>query len=330
MLVACSFKGGGKVTAPPTPAPAPTPAPVVTTPVPAPGGTQLLDQLAAAGWRLDALTLPAVEQRYQDQSGENPDYRQLAYQGGALRLYVAPGGQDVFALVVDTADQNYAAFAQLQDGQGYRVYQDGNLVAVVRSNPADPSKFTGRSWTLTDLQAQLGAPSYSYHLHGVGDYVYVYAPQGLVFQGTPGSAVPQDGTATAENVQRGLAKSLTGDLKLVAGALAKGKRSADGSATAGLMARGGYWDNWIVVKPAGKAEQRYQTGYFVQDYFWLDDHRIVYAEMMNPTFYVIDINTGSRAAGAKVEGEVQAFGVDTPGKVWYKGPDGARHEVAIP
>lgn len=284
----------------------------------------LLKAIDAAGWKLSGVrpSLPPQEGAYSDRSGENPSYKQYAFSGGALRLYA--GGDSIFAVLVDTNRSEYAAFKQVAGAT-----QLGHYAVVARQSPltADTYSALGAgARSLDELKAALGAPSYGYHLHGIGTMVYDWVPQALSFEGPP-SELKLISRGTPGEFWKGVAGMLAGDLNGIEAALSKGKPSPDGRYVAGQLSLGGYWDNWIVIRAAGKAEQRYQADYFIVDYHWLDDHTVIYCE--GSTFRAIDVSTGETRIAANVQGFVRSFGVAGPNKIWYAGDDKVKHELTL-
>ncbi|HWI65427.1 MAG TPA: hypothetical protein VNT75_26645 [Symbiobacteriaceae bacterium] len=288
-----------------------------------------------AGWNLKAVQalFPAPEGTYKDGSGEEPNWTSYAYDGGALRLFA--GGDGLFAVVVDTRRPGYQAFRDLKSAPGYQVEQLATYVVVMKLADAATQKKAdalrgSEKVNLTASAPVIGKPSFSLHYHGVGSYGHYYVPTGLYFmayQETEAQATKD----SAQKVRKDVASWLVVDAAAFSEAPPLGRTAPGGKWWAGRLDRGGYWNNWIVVRTAGKAEQRYQAKYFIQDFHWLDDHRIVYGESpmgWNDALVVIDVNTRTTQ---KVEAPGRnEFGVAGPGKIWFTDTKGARHEVAVP
>ncbi|HYF77321.1 MAG TPA: hypothetical protein VD973_09330 [Symbiobacteriaceae bacterium] len=220
--------------------------------------------------------LPPAEASYRNNSGEEPNYREHAYDGGA------------------------------------------------------PSALHGGKVNLEALEPTTGQPTFSAHLHGVGTYINYYVPEGVQLNGSMKEA-EVTGKPDAD-FQRSVAAMLAGTVRTFSrGGSKLGRTFPDGKHWAGKLESGGYWNNWIVVRTAGQAEQRHQAGYFIADFHWLDDHRIVYGEMpmgWNDDLVIIDVN-GRTTQRVTTPGRSE-FGVVAPGKIWYKDDQGAHREIEVP
>ncbi|HWI51203.1 MAG TPA: hypothetical protein VNT01_03560 [Symbiobacteriaceae bacterium] len=354
MMVACSSRRApvppeAPVQAPqaePAPPAAPAPVPPAlppevpppalvypSTPPAAGAPAAFVTRVDQAGWDLTKVQalLPSAEEMYRNRSGEEPGYRQFAYDGGALRLFAAAKSDTVFAIVADAGRPGHEAFRQLKTQPGFLVLQGESYTTIVRTTQAGLPEIPPAQ-SLAELERRLGPPTYQYHLHGVGSYVYMYVPEGLMFVGSPTQVKPGDKSGSA--LQEGVGAMVASDAKTFTVGAKSGRTSADGRWWAGKLALGGYWNNWIVVRTPGRAEQRYQASYFIQEFFWLDDHRLVYGEMQIGKEYAIHVIDAAAATHAEIKvqptGHLSAMGPAGAGKVWYMGDDGIRHEVTIP
>ncbi|MGE5675993.1 MAG: hypothetical protein ACM3XM_19315, partial [Mycobacterium leprae] len=300
----------------------------------------LLKQAEQAGWEMAKLrtALPPVEGRYQDTSVEDPDYIQYAYLGGALRLYVDSGDQRLLGFLVDTRFAPYAEAPSLAAGSQTAVVVVPPYVAVLHSHPATEAvveQLKSRSWSKAELEQQLGQPSYRFHQHGVGSFMLTYLPEGLQFEGFDTYQLKMEipYAAALPRTFDLFAKSMARQLADVQKALASGKRSPDGRFRAGKLSMAGYWGDFLLVQEPGKAEQRYQLGYSLGNYEWLDDHTLIFCEMYlfgdDHPLYTINVLTGERKEAVRLTGFRDSFGVSAPGRIWYMTGDGQSHEAMI-
>lgn len=315
-------------------APAIKPAPPT---LPAEGAPALIKRLAKADWKFASIktTLPALESSYVDQSGENPEYLTYAYSQGDLRLYVSPNGT-VFALLVGPTFAEYKAFESLQPGQGYAVHKVEGFVMVSRFTPVSTQELAhleAASWTPAQLEQGLGAPTYRLHHHGIGSYTYVWFPQQLAFYGydtlTLQESIVEAYQTNSDALAEGFARALVSELRYLDAILAKGKASPNQQVRAGIVARGGYWDNWVIVKPIGKAELRFQADYFLLDYLFIDDQTLIYVDR-NSDLYAIHLNTGKQEIVTHVKGHVSKFGLAGGRRIWYETDTKERYELDLP
>lgn len=309
---------------PATPAQPEAPAQQVTPAVKPPA---FLQQILDTGWKLSALTgLPPRERPAEDEG-----QRELIYEGGAVRLY-RDGKDSLYALVVDHTRPVYQEFKDLTSGGNFEAVHRGKYTSVLRTAPVSKSmrvELASMEWTQAELTAWFGEPTHRVHNHGIGTYDVTYVPQGLVFEEAKTLKLLQ---TPAEDVWRQEADSLVYGPNSIDEVLVKGKPSPDGQFQAGYLKGGGYWAQWIVVRETGKSETLYHAEYFIQDYFWLDNRRLVYGEVQmsaNYVFHVIDVVTGKVLDSVKVHDEVKEFGTEG-NKIWYTGKDGARHQVTMP
>lgn len=266
----------------------------------------LLQQILETGWKLSALKgLPPRERPAEDQGAW-----ELIYEGGALRLY-RDGPDTLYALVVDRTQSAYQGFASLTGGDNSAVAHEGKYTSVLRTAPASETtrkELASREWTEAELTARFGEPTSRVHNHGIGTYTVTYVPQGLMFEEAERLNLVQ---ISAEEIWRQSAESLVMVPTNIDEVLAEGKPSPDGKFRAGYLQGGGYWSQWIVVREAGKSETSYNSSYFIEDYFWLDNRRVVYGEvqMGQPyRFHVIDVVAEKKLEPVVVEDEVTEFG----------------------
>ena len=271
-----------------------------------------------------------------NQGSESHDFIQYAFDGGVLRLYVSrgPSGGDIFALLVDTHARRYADFAQLAPNQRYTVYHHDAYVLVVPLRPVSQELFDqlkARQSSEEELQQYLGAPSYRWHVHGVGNWGLTYVPQGLSFVGDwarPGAAVMYQVFARDIGAQcrkehdccdlpplaslseldygklqldwlETVASEIFGEREQIDQALANGKRSPGGRFVAApLNIEGRWYLGEIVIREMGKPEHRYAgaSGTQDSDYFWLNSRVCVFKESGagGEAFHGIDAATGGQ------------------------------------
>lgn len=311
----------------PPPPPVQPPAPVQD-PAPAKKTPALLKQILDTGWKLSALKgLPPRERPAEDKG-----QRELIYEGGALRLY-RDGPDSLYALVVDHTQPAYLEFERLTSGGNFVVAYQGKYTSVLRIAPVSESTMTelaSREWTQDELTARFGEPTSKVHNHGIGTYSVAYVPQGLVFEEAEMLTLVQ---TPPEAIWRQTAESLVSMTKHIDEILAEGKPSPDGKFRAGYLQGGGYWSQFIVVRETGKSETSYHAQYFIEDYFWLDNRRLVYGEvqMGRPyLFRVIDVVAEKELDWVEVDDEVTEFGPAGENQIWYTGEDGSRHYVTVP
>lgn len=316
------------------PAPAPAdPAPAITYPAAPPvvaDAAGFLEQIQQAKWDLKAVQalLPPAEGSYRNDSGEEPSYREHAYDGGALRLFEGQGKESLFAIVIDTGRPGYQAFRSLKAAPGVQLELFDRYVVIIRAAEGEvPAALQAKKVNLEALKPTLGSPTFAYHLHGVGTIMYFFVPEGVQLNGWEQEAEVV-GKSGAE-LRRSVASMLAGDAAIFSRGPKVGRLSPDGKRWAGKLELGGYWNNWIVVRTAGQAEQRYQADYFIDDFIWLDDHRLMFLERNSGTFRFIDANTRSTKL-VSLSAQVSRFGSAGGNKFWYEDDTGKVTEIAIP
>jgi hypothetical protein len=301
----------------------------------------VLTTIAAAHWRVAnaRAALPPV-QCVQDEALEIQDFIQYAFDGGALRLCVSPGsnGGDIFALLVDTREPQYRDFAGLASTNRYATYHHDAYVVVVPLRPVTQGLFDtlkARQWTEEELEQQLGAPSYHWHVHGIGYMGLTHVSEGLSFIGDQrGPHTPVMYQVYAPDIEAERAKEHDYDLPPLAslshldyakgqrecredfanallsqreqidGALAEGKRSPDGRFIVGHVNLGGTFNTErVVIRELGKPERRYAVPHFTydKDYLWLNARTILFkVYTIEQEFYTIDALTGAMQRVATV------------------------------
>lgn len=249
----------------------------------------VLKKIIAAHWRLAnaRAALPAVQLVHKE-TLEIQDWVEHAFDGGALRLYVSPGNRDdIFAILVDTREPRYGSFAKLTSTQGYAVYHHYAYTAVLPLRPVPQKLFDtlkAKEWTENELEEQLGAPSYHWHVHGVGWSGLTFVPQGLEFIGNhtshsqdiyqvftsewekqhenslelpPLEFLSQLDYAKLQREDRaGFAGRLVGQRQEIEHALESGAQSADGRFAVGDVYLAA-WGHEVVIRERNKPEQRY-------------------------------------------------------------------------
>lgn len=314
-------------------APAPVdPSPATTYPATPPvvaDAAKFIGQIQEAQWDLERLQvlLPPAEASYHNKSGEEPTYREYAYDGGALRLFEGAGKESLFAVLIDTGRPGYEAFRDMKPLPGMQVELLGPYVVIIRAAEGDaPPALKAKIVNIEALEPTIGRPTFGYHLHGVGTYMYFYVPEGVQLHGslTDAEVVGKSGA----DLRRSVAAMLVGDVDAFARGPKVGRTSPDGKRWAAKIAFGGYWNNWIIVRTPGQAEQRYQADYFIEDYLWLDDHRILFVESMSSAFTVIDVNARSMRP-VPVSGSISEFGPAGAGRFWYKDHEGKIRDIEI-
>lgn len=306
--------------------PAPVSAPQATESKPAP---VFLQQILDTGWKLSALTgLPPRER-----PAEQKEQWELIYEGGALRLY-RDGPDSLYALVVDHTQPAYQGFQSLTSGGNFVAAHRGKYTSVLRIAPVSESTMTelaSREWTQEELTARFGEPTSKVHNHGIGTWSVTYVPQGLVFEEEEERLTLVQ--IPPEQIWRERAESLVYAPNHIDEILAEGKDSPDGRFRAAYLEGGGYWSQFIVVREIGRSETSYHAQYFIADYFWLDNRRLVYGEvqMGRPyRFHVIDVVAEKELDWVEVEDEVTEFGPAGENQIWYTGEDGSRQYVTVP
>jgi len=306
----------------------------------------VLKTVIAARWQFAAArpSLPPVQLVHKE-ALEIQDFIEYAFDGGALWLYVSPGpaGGDIFALLVNTRGPRYASFRQLVSTEHYTTYHDGPYAVVLPLRPVSKQvfdKLKAKQRTADELQQQLGAPSYSWHIHGVGLLGLTYVPQGLSFIGEPTAPVAYQLHAAAaeeewnkrQDADGGLppfqslahldylglqsecrdafAKELVSQREQFDQALAHGKRSPDGRFVVGMANIEGLgYSGELVIQETGKPERRYTGAWFThdKDYLWLNSRVIVFKTYgaEGEDFYTIDAVTGTRKLAAHVPHEME-------------------------
>jgi hypothetical protein len=304
----------------------------------------LVKKVVAARWRLaDARAVLPPVQLIQKEALEIQDFIQYAFDGGALRLCVSPGtkGDDIFALLADTRMARYSSFAQLVSTEHYTVYHHGTYVVAVPIRPVSGKlfkKLSSMKWTVNQLRQQLGAPSYHWHVHGVGYLGLTYVPQGLSFIGNPRPGAEVLYQVHAQNVEEDWEKEHEVDLPPLAqlselnvtelshegreefanellsqrrqidDAIANGKRSPDGRLVVGHVNLGGLANTeQVVIQEDGKPERRYPAPYFLGDtsILWLNARTLLlWISVADEAFYAMDASTGEMELVAKVPFEI--------------------------
>lgn len=333
----------------------------------------VLKAIIAAHWRLETAraALPPVQVIHNEHL-EIEDWIEHAYDGGALRLYVSPGpnGGDIFAVLVGTREPRYGNFAQLTSTEQCTIYHRGPYVVVVPVHPVSQKLFDtlkAKRWTEEELQQQLGAFSYHWHVHGVGWLGLTYVPQGLSFTGdsegrnSPVMYQVHDEDAEAEMGMKGatlpppellskldyaklqrkereeFADRLFNQRDTIDQALARGKRSADGRFVVGTVNIVGLRSTTeVAIRETGRPEQRsYPGAAIIQDHqYWLNAHTVVYEVESDAGdkfgWNTIDALTGEITDIAGRHDTVATdFGVSGPDRFWYKSADGEKREVTV-
>jgi hypothetical protein len=306
----------------------------------------LLKKMAAAHWRFARAkaALPPVQVVYKEFGTQ--DFIQDAFEGGALRLCVSPGrkGGDIFALLVDTRVPRYANFTQLASADRYATYRHGAYAVVVPLRPVSQQlfdKLKASRWTIEELQQQLGAPSYNWHVHGMGYLGVTYVAQGLSFVGEqdrPGAVVKYQVHAEAVEAKWGeehkfdfrlpplvalsqldyttlqrecreeFANEFLNQREQIDQALANGKRSPNGRFTAGTMNFVGVaYTEELIVRETGKPEQRYYAP--TNEYLWLNARTIVFKVgwAVGEEFQTMDALTGAKNVVVSIPDESSSF-----------------------
>lgn len=288
----------------------------------------LLHRLLDASWKLPTVKgLPPRERPEMDE-GQS----ELIYSGGALRLF-RDDDDSLYALVVDHTHIDFQEFKNLTDGKNFSVEHQGKYTSVVRTAPLTTTvreELASKEWTQSELTVRIGEPTRRVHNHGIGTYTVTYVPQGLMFEE---STTLRLHDIPAESIWKDEAKSLVSIQVSTDETLEQGKPSPDGKFRAGYVQGGGYWSQWLVVRETGQIEREYHAGYFIEDYFWLDNRRLIYAEAqvtLPYQFHIIDVVSGKYMDSVEVNEEVTKFGPGPGNKIWYVSKDGKGHEVAVP
>jgi len=320
----------------------------------------------AVDWRFDAVhtSLPPVDAVY-DRPLEVEDWREYAYDGGALRVYVSRDGGRIIALLGDTSRPPYEQLKELELSARYDVVTVSQYAIVVPIRPIDEKLFEqvkAKSWTPAHLAERLGPPSYQHHVHGAGWMFLEWVPQALSFvedPAAPGSFYLCDWTVDVdefgqpsrathlayadyrEHVHAGaaaLARKIADDRETIAKGLSAGARSPDGRLVAAAVDLGVNTPD-IAIGERGRAERRHPAHYFVSNVTWLDEGTVLY-RVDDPVgevdFYTLDAAAGrSHRVVHLPEDSVQH--VDpAPVRVLghrrfsYRTMDGREHEVTVP
>jgi hypothetical protein len=223
----------------------------------------------------------------------------------------------------------------------YTVYRHGTYVVVVPIRPVSRDLFKrlrSRKWTANRLPQQLGAPSYHWHVHGVGYLGLTYVPQGLSFIGNPRPGAEGLYQLHAQEVEAEWAKQHEIDLPPLAqlseldvtklsregreefanalltqrgqidDAIANGKRSPDGRFVVGHVNLGGLANTEeVVIQEDSKPERRYHAPHLLVDtsILWLNAHTLVlWISTADEDFYAMDASTGKMELVAKVPFEI--------------------------
>lgn len=311
--------------------------------------------------RLDFVrkALPPLQET-QAEALEGQDFVQQIYADGALRLLVSPGGRgEIFALLVDTRAPHHRAYVDLTSAPDYVTYHRDPYVLVLPVRPVRPDVFSSlesRRWTKSALRQALGAPSFDWHVHGVGYFGFTYVPQGLSFIGDslyqldgPGMEMGEGDLPPIESLakldyatlQRAIRDAFANDLlcqrATLDQAVAGGKPSPDGRFVVSHVNLEGLANTEeVVVGERGKPERRFHAPHFTydKDYRWLDGRTILFeAYVFDQEFYTVDALTGASKRVASIPDEsakaVVAFDVSDPHTFWYKTADGVRHDVVV-
>gem|GEM_PF-4045358 len=289
----------------------------------------LLQRVLDADWNLAALgDMPPEEHTKADCNAQ-----ELIYDGGALRLYQERG--KLYGLVVNHAQPAYKAFASLDSGEGYFVAHHASYTAVLRTVPLTPgerSELASRPWTPAELAARLGEPTVRSHQHGLGTYMVAYVPEGLVFEEDDTLRLTE---TTPEQVWEQWATDLAAGPANTDIYLRNGKASPDGRFQAAHVDGGGYWSQRILVREEGKGARCYPASYFIENYFWLDNRRLLYGEVQllpnEPyAFHIVDVVAEQELEPLLVDDQVRKFGPAGEGRIWYIDAFDVRHEVVVP
>ena len=199
------------------------------------------------------------------------------------------------------------------------------------------------------MQQQLGAPSYHWHVHGVGNWGLTYVPQGLSFISDwgPRDAVKYqlhapdgDGELGKEHdldlppltvlahldyakLQRQGREEFVNELlsqrEQMDDAPTNGKRSPDGRFVVGHVNLGGLANTEeVVIQERGKPERRYGAPHFKydKDYYWLNARTIVFKVLtVGQEFYTIDALTGAMKLAVAVGVPYEPASPDSPNRV---------------
>ncbi len=282
-----------------------------------------------AKWRFPAVkqSLPPV-QVVNVHRLEVHDWREYAYAGGALRVYVNRDGDDVIAVLADTTRPPYDGLKQLRPSNRRDVRAIGRWAIAIPIEPIDRKLFDvlkSKSWTKADLRKRLGPPSYSFHVHGSGQTFLEHVRQGLTFvDGDPDAPNPDDwyylanpaadydeygqpqhsrdlGYETYEQYlhQRSgfLAETIARNMQLITEALAKGKSSPHGRFVAAYVNVGDSYNNGqTAIRERGKPERLYPSPESPEDYSWVDDRTLTYCgNWGGEVCHLIDAVTGRKS-----------------------------------
>lgn len=307
-------------------------------------------------FRIISRILPSPDVKYKTINGENNNYVEYAYNSGALRVFVSPYNNDVFAFMIDTSKLDYKNYLIKSDS--YDSHRINNYLIVCHKKKVSEDTFyllKKQELDLSMLDQLIGSPSCRSHIHGLGNEIFSYVPLGLEFQTTnndntviltpsfldSGLLGEESGVLLAKNQKltygdysKNISKSIT-EFALflinkqisIDNAIKQGKKSLDGNYTIGLLEEGGYWDNWIIVKPRGKAEYRVNADYFISGYQWLDDNTILYADAMGK-FSTINVKNGENSEVYETGEYIDGFNIHG-NRVQYS-VNGGLKEFTIP
>jgi hypothetical protein len=170
-------------------------------------------------------------------------------------------------------------------------------------------RLTARRRSDAAIERLLGAPSYHWHVHGIGNVGLTYVPYGLSFVGgwpdggdsmvayqvmiddpgydEVGDLVPLrslshgDAVALQRQGRAAVAKELLSQRERIDQALASGKLSPDGRFVVNHLNLGGLGNTEeIVIGEHDHAERRYHAPYFTEEknYRWLNEQTILFED----------------------------------------------------
>jgi hypothetical protein len=299
---------------------------------------------------------------YEEKSGENKNYIEYSYDAGALRLYISPYTKKVLGILIDSSKPSYSKFQTQKSTAEFSCFHVTNLTFICYSEPVNSDTFNmlkQNSITLELLKKLLGDPSYQSHIHGVGATIYTYFPQGLSFiTGAYGEinlyplylnkSLPDindneamyyfnqgltydDYKVMLNNMFSSFASDQVKYLAKISALLENGKKSPDASYTAAILENGGYWDNWILINREGKSELRERASYFISEFEWLDNQRLLYEDTMG-SFTIVDVELGVQKEIYKLDeySNDTKFEITQDKKVKYTDSSGKWQEFKIP